>query len=85
MPSYTYKCQRCGAKFKKTEAFFDKPLKRCPECRLGAVRRVPQLPVIVFKGSGWYSTDHRSASGPTSAPGQKQDKAELSTGEKSES
>jgi predicted nucleic acid-binding Zn ribbon protein len=24
--------------------------------------RIPQLPAILFKGSGWYSTDHRPAS-----------------------
>ena len=27
------------------------------------VRRIPQLPAIIFKGSGWYSIDHRSPSG----------------------
>ncbi len=83
MPVYTYRCQSCGVEFQKKEAFFDKPLKRCPECHRGAMRRVPQLPAIVFKGSGWYSTDHRSASGQASKSSQKQDKAEHSTGEKS--
>ena len=83
MPVYMYRCQSCGVEFKKKETFLDKPLKRCPECRRGIVRRVPQLPAIVFKGSGWYSTDHRSSSSQTGAPGQKQDKAEHSTGEKS--
>ena len=84
MPVYTYRCQGCGGEFKKKEAFFDKPLKRCPECHRGVVRRVPQLPVIVFKGSGWYSTDHRSLARQTSAFNQN-DKTEHSTGEKSES
>ena len=83
MPVYTYKCQSCGVKFTKKETLFAKPLKRCPECHRGIVRRVPQLPVIVFKGSGWYSTDHRSPSGQTSTPGQKNDKAEHPAGEQS--
>ncbi|HEY4580102.1 MAG TPA: FmdB family zinc ribbon protein [Candidatus Acidoferrales bacterium] len=83
MPVYTYRCQSCGVKFTKKETLFAKPLKRCPECHRGVVQRVPQLPAIVFKGSGWYSTDHRSASGPASTPSQKNDKAEHSGGEKS--
>ena len=85
MPVYTYRCQSCGVEFKKMQTFSDKPLKRCPECRTGAVRRVLQLPGIVFKGSGWYSTDHRSSSGQTSTLNQKNDKAESSRGEKSAS
>ncbi len=84
MPVYTYRCQGCGAKFTQKESFLDKPLKRCPECHIGIVRRVLQLPAIVFKGSGWYSTDHRSPSGGTSPSGRKADKAEHSTSEKSE-
>ena len=30
---------------------------------MGTVRRIPQLPAVIFKGSGWYSIDHRSPSG----------------------
>ncbi len=30
---------------------------------MSTVRRIPQLPAIIFKGSGWYSIDHRSLSG----------------------
>ena len=82
MPVYTYRCQSCGVEFKKKEASFDKPVKRCPKCHRGIVRRVPQLPYIVFKGSGWYSTDHRSSSGPTSPLSKKNDQAESSTDEK---
>ena len=65
MPTYTYRCQNCGVEFDKVQKFADKPLTRCPECRTGSVRRIPQPPAIVFKGSGWYATDHRSPSGQT--------------------
>ncbi|MBI3242797.1 MAG: zinc ribbon domain-containing protein [Chloroflexi bacterium] len=82
MPVYTYRCQSCGAKLTQKEAFLDRPPKRCPECHTGILRRVPQLPVIVFKGSGWYSTDHRSPSGQTRTLSQKNDKAEHPAGEK---
>ncbi|MGH2524341.1 MAG: FmdB family zinc ribbon protein [Anaerolineales bacterium] len=66
MPVYTYRCQSCGVQFDKFQKFSEKPLTRCPECRKGQVRRVPQPSAVVFKGSGWYATDHRSASGQAS-------------------
>jgi len=67
MPVYTYRCQNCGVQFERTQKFADKPLTRCPECRTGRVRRLLQPPAIVFKGSGWYVTDHRSSSSTSSS------------------
>lgn len=63
MPTYTYRCSNCGVEFDKFQKFSDKPLTRCPECRTGRVSRIPQASAIVFKGSGWYATDHKSLSG----------------------
>jgi putative FmdB family regulatory protein len=49
--------------FERQQSFNDQPLTRCPECNKKALRKV-YLPVgIVFKGSGFYATDHRSPSG----------------------
>ena len=81
MPTYTYRCSNCGVEFDRFQKFSDKPLTRCPECRTGRVSRIPQPSAIVFKGSGWYATDHKSHSGQTSK------KSEGDTGktEKSES
>src|SRR5512137_2687446 len=63
MPVYTYRCESCGVQFEQTQKFSDAPLTRCPECGKKSLRKV-YLPVgIVFKGSGFYSTDHRSPSG----------------------
>jgi len=39
----------------------DDPLETCPECG-GHIRRVFFPAGIVFKGSGFYKTDHRNAS-----------------------
>lgn len=66
MPTYAYSCQSCGVQFEKAQKFSDKPLTRCPECRTGRVKRILQPPAIVFKGSGWYVTDHRSSSSSSS-------------------
>lgn len=82
MPMYAYRCQSCGVQFEKQQKFTDKPLTRCPECRKGTVKRLLQPPAIVFKGSGWYATDHRSASGQNSA---KKEAGETGGAEKSES
>lgn len=63
MPIYTYRCENCGVRFEHTSKFSDPPLTRCPECGKKTLRKV-YLPVgIVFKGSGFYATDHRSPSG----------------------
>ena len=63
MPLYTYRCDSCGLQFDRRQHFSDKPLARCPECGKSSLRKL-YLPVgIVFKGSGFYATDHRSPSG----------------------
>jgi putative FmdB family regulatory protein len=63
MPIYTYRCENCGVQFDRRQKFSDPPLKRCPECSKNTLRKVYQPVGIVFKGSGFYSTDHRSPSG----------------------
>lgn len=66
MPVYTYRCDSCGVEFERHQSFNDAPLKICPECRKKTVRRVITPTKIIFKGSGFYATDHRSPSGSTS-------------------
>jgi putative FmdB family regulatory protein len=66
MPVYTYRCENCGVQFDKQQSFSDNPLQRCPECGKKALKKVYQPVGIVFKGSGFYATDHHSPSGQTS-------------------
>lgn len=63
MPVYIYRCENCGVQFERHQSFTDEPLKRCPECSKNSLRKVLTPAGIVFKGSGWYATDHKSASG----------------------
>ncbi len=63
MPIYTYRCESCGVQFEKNQKFSDAPLTRCPECGKKSLRKAYQPVGIVFKGSGFYATDHRSPSG----------------------
>ncbi len=64
MPTYEYVCRSCEHRFEQWQKMTDDPLQTCPECG-GHVRRVLYPAGIVFKGSGFYSTDH-SASGSVS-------------------
>lgn len=73
MPIYDYRCDHCGHAFSAVQSFKDEPLEKCPRCGQRP-RRLVTAPAIVFKGSGWYKTDSRSAaasSGDGSAPAEK--------------
>jgi putative FmdB family regulatory protein len=57
---YVYACQSCDRVVERRQSFQDAPLTDCDECG-GALRRVLQPVGIIFRGSGFYSTDHRSS------------------------
>ena len=81
MPIYTYRCENCGVQFERQQKFDDLPLSWCPECNKKALRKVYMPVGIVFKGKGFYSTDHRSPSGQTtrsSKSGESESKTESS-------
>ena len=63
MPIYSYRCESCGVRFERHQSFTDAPLKRCPECNKNSLVKVIGPVGVVFKGSGFYSTDNRSTSG----------------------
>jgi putative FmdB family regulatory protein len=58
MPIYEYECIHCSHRFELRQSYKDKPEAECPECR-AAARRVFLPTPIIFKGSGFYVTDHR--------------------------
>lgn len=65
MPTYDYECKKCGAKMEVFQSIKARPLAKshCPTC--AAVRPVRRLigtgGAVLFKGSGFYQTDYRSA------------------------
>ena len=71
MPVYTYRCDSCGVQFERHQSFHDAPLKTCPECRKKSLKKVITPTRIIFKGSGFYATDHKSPSGDKSPSGSK--------------
>lgn len=67
MPVYAYRCDNCGIQFERRQSFTDSPLKTCPECRKKSLKKVISPTRVIFKGSGFYATDHKSPSGDSSA------------------
>ena len=62
MPTYEYACTACGHRLEAVQSFTDDPLRECPECG-SPLRKVYGAVGIVLKGSGFYKTDSRAASG----------------------
>ncbi len=59
MPSYDFSCSVCGARFEQQIPFQgNRGAVTCPNGH-SQVRRIYTAPSVVFKGSGWYVTDHR--------------------------
>src|SRR5688500_9635950 len=61
MPIYEYACTACGERTEAKQSFDDPPLEDCPHCG-GKLRKLFSPVGIVFKGSGFYSTDAKSKS-----------------------
>jgi putative FmdB family regulatory protein len=70
MPTYDYHCQKCGKDFEMFQSMRDEAVKTCPEahCQVtpwghGPVKRLLGTGAgLIFKGSGFYTTDYRSES-----------------------
>jgi putative FmdB family regulatory protein len=62
MPTYEYRCKRCGHHFEKFQSIRDHPEKICPLCQGEVERLIGIGGGIIFKGSGFYISDHRSES-----------------------
>ena len=60
MPTYQYRCAKCGEQFELWQSIHDDALQRHPGCG-GAVTKVMAPAGIVLKGSGFYRTDSRAA------------------------
>ena len=66
MPTYEYACRGCGEHVETFQRFTDPPLTRHDQCG-GLLRKVFHPRGVVFKGSGFYTTDTRPPE-PKKAP-----------------
>ena len=60
MPTYDYQCSGCGQAFEVFQRMSDEPVSSCPDCGAPARRRISGGSGFIFKGEGFYITDHRS-------------------------
>ena len=61
MPTYVYRCAKCGEEIEAFQTFADAPLTKHKGCG-GKLAKVLSAAGIVLKGSGFYKTDNRSSS-----------------------
>jgi putative FmdB family regulatory protein len=62
MPTYDYVCEACGHEFGLFQQMSAPVETNCPSCSKESLRRlVGTGGGIIFKGSGFYETDYRSA------------------------
>jgi hypothetical protein len=57
----------------------DKPLSRCPRCRSSLRRLINGGLAVIFKGSGFYSTDNKKGSAPQAGNGSSSKEKEKSS------
>lgn len=81
MPTYEYMCKNCGETLEVFQSFSEKPLRKHAECG-GELKKVFHARGVVFKGSGFYSTDSRSSSASSSKKSEPSKKGESSKSEK---
>ena len=65
MPIYTYKCKNCGKVTEKFKSMNSNGSEKCEHCR-SETSRVFSPAGIIFKGSGFYTTDYKSSSSRSS-------------------
>jgi len=58
MPIYEYECAKCCLRFELKRRFGENGDSPCPKCGSNT-QRIFSPAAIVFKGSGFYSTDNR--------------------------
>lgn len=63
MPTYDYECDACGHSFELFQQISEDPKTKCPKCKKSKLRRLFGTgAALMFKGSGFYTTDYRSES-----------------------
>ena len=65
MPTYDYQCRQCGRTTEVIHSMLEDGPTTCEHCG-GQLRRVFHPAGIIFKGSGFYRNDSRTAAGGSS-------------------
>jgi len=72
MPTYDYKCKRCKHEFEEFQSITADPLTKCPSCGRNVLQRlIGPGAGLIFKGSGFYSTDYKTPSPKSTSASEK--------------
>ena len=63
MPRYDYQCTSCELEFELVQSFSEAGSGTCPQCS-GVGRRVYHAVPVIYKGSGFYTTDYGRPKAP---------------------
>jgi putative FmdB family regulatory protein len=81
MPTYDYKCLRCGHSFELFQSMTADPVSKCYKCKGEVKRLIGAGAGPIFKGSGFYHTDYKNSSkkSNTNTPSSKKDESKKSS------
>ena len=71
MPLYDYECLTCAHRFEVRQRVSEVGNAPCPTCQSDSRRVFHSVPIL-FKGSGFYSTDHRKGQASSPSNGEKE-------------
>ena len=57
MPIYEYQCGACDHRFEMKQGFDAETTQSCPLCNSASKRKF-HSPTVIYKGSGFYTTDY---------------------------
>ncbi len=78
MPTYEYKCTKCSHRFEVFQSITADALTKCPKCKAPVRRVINGGMGVIFKGSGFYSTDNKKSSPLIGGNGGSRDKEKSS-------
>lgn len=67
MPIYGYRCGTCGHEFELLQNLSDQPPSACPNCGAKTLKKKHYAAGVIFKGSGFYTTDYKGSSASSEA------------------
>lgn len=71
MPLYDYECLTCAHRFEVRQRVSEVGNAPCPTCASDSRRVFHSVPIL-FKGSGFYSTDHRKGQASSTSNGKEE-------------
>lgn len=67
MPTYEYRCKKCGYEFDEFQKMTEEPLRVCPKCNGELKRLIGTGAGPIFKGNGFYQTDYKNSNASKSS------------------